>query len=72
MEATTSWCYVGAGLRLSMEMLGPEYSLSVNSLDAGPKIFFSREVTGDSGEDLVEMGFPRGTYLEPALDFNSR
>ena len=54
VEATTSWCYVGAGLRLSMEMLGPEYSLSVNSLDAGPKIFFSREVTGDTGEDLVE------------------
>jgi predicted dehydrogenase len=54
VEATTSWCYVGAGLRLSMEMLGPEYSLSVNSLDAGPKIFFSREVTGESGEDLVE------------------
>ncbi len=54
VEATTSWCYVAAGLRLSMEMLGPEYSLAVNSLDAGPKIFFSREVTGDSGEDLVE------------------
>ena len=54
VEATTSWCYVGAGLRLSMELLGPEYSLSVNSLDAGPKIFFSREVAGDSGEDLVE------------------
>jgi len=54
VEATTSWCYVGAGLRLSMEMLGPEYSLAVNSLDAGPKIFFSREVTGESGEDLVE------------------
>jgi predicted dehydrogenase len=54
VEATTSWCYVGAGLRLSMELLGPEYSLSVNSLDAGPKLFFSREVQGDSGEDMVE------------------
>jgi predicted dehydrogenase len=54
VEVTTSWCYVGAGLRLSMELLGPEYSLSVNSLDAGPKIFFSREVAGDAGEDLVE------------------
>ncbi len=54
VEATTSWCYVGAGLRLSMELLGPEYSLSINSLDAGPKIFFSREVAGDAGEDLVE------------------
>ena len=54
VEATTSWCYVGAGLRLSMELLGPEYALSVNSLDAGPKIFFSREVKGSAGEDLVE------------------
>ncbi len=54
VEATTSWCYVGAGLRLSMEMRGPEYSLTVNSLDAGPKIFFSREVAGDTGEDMVE------------------
>lgn len=54
VEATTSWCFVGAGLRLSMELLGPEYSLAVNSLDSGPKIFFSREVKGETGEDLVE------------------
>jgi hypothetical protein len=37
-----------------MELLGPEYSLSLNSLDAGPKVFFSREVRGKAGEDLVE------------------
>jgi predicted dehydrogenase len=54
VEATTSWCFVGAGLRLSMELLGPEYSMSLNSLDAGPKVFFSREVKGDAGEDIVE------------------
>ncbi len=54
VEATTSWCFVGAGLRLSMELLGPEYSMSLSSLDAGPKVFFSREVKGDAGEDLVE------------------
>lgn len=54
VEATTSWCYVGAGLRLSMELLGPEYSMQISSLDAGPKVFFSREVVGESGEDLVE------------------
>ena len=53
-EATTSWSFVGAGLRLSAEVLGPEYSLSWNSLDAGLKLFFSREVQGKSGEDLVE------------------
>lgn len=54
VETTTSWCYVGAGLRLTMELLGPEYSMSINSLDAGPKVFFSRAVQGNTGEDLVE------------------
>ena len=54
VETTTSWCYVGAGLRLSVELLGPEYSMSLNTLDSGPKVFFSRRVEGDVGEDLVE------------------
>jgi predicted dehydrogenase len=53
-EATTSWSFVGPGLRLSAELLGPEYSMSWNSLDAGLKLFFSREVRGAAGEDLVE------------------
>jgi predicted dehydrogenase len=53
-EATTSWSFVGAGLRLSAELLGPEYSMSWNSLDSGLKLFFSREVKGKEGEDLVE------------------
>jgi predicted dehydrogenase len=53
-EATTSWSYVGAGLRLSAELLGPEYSMSWNTLDTGLKLFFSREVRGKAGEDLVE------------------
>ena len=53
-EVTTSWSFVGAGLRLSAELLGPEYSLSWNTLDTSLKMFFSREVQGKSGEDLVE------------------
>ena len=53
-EASTSWSYVGAGLRLSAELLGPEYSMKWNSLDSGLQLFFSREVTGKAGEDLVE------------------
>jgi predicted dehydrogenase len=53
-EATTSWSYIGAGLRLSAELLGPEYSMAWNSLDSGLKLFFSREVRGRAGEDLVE------------------
>ncbi|HTO04489.1 MAG TPA: Gfo/Idh/MocA family oxidoreductase, partial [Opitutus sp.] len=53
-ETTTSWSYVGAGLRLSSELLGPEYSFSYNSLDTNSKLFLSRRVTGSVGEDLVE------------------
>ncbi|HVH10146.1 MAG TPA: Gfo/Idh/MocA family oxidoreductase [Gemmatimonadales bacterium] len=53
-EATTSWSFVGAGLRLSAELLGPEYSLAWNSLDSPLKLFFSREVKGEAAEDLVE------------------
>ena len=54
VETTTSWCFVGAGLRLSMELFGPEYSMFVNTLDSDLKIFFSRKVNGSEGEDLVE------------------
>ena len=48
-EATTSWSFVGAGLRLSAELLGPEYSMSWNTLDSGLKLFFSREVQRPDG-----------------------
>jgi predicted dehydrogenase len=53
-EATASWSFVGAGLRLSAELLGPEYSMSWNTLDSGLKVFFSRAVSASAGEDLVE------------------
>jgi predicted dehydrogenase len=57
VEATTSWSYVGAGLRLSMEVLGPEYSMSVNTLSTELSLFLSRKVGPhgtDAREDLVE------------------
>ncbi|BET65351.1 Gfo/Idh/MocA family oxidoreductase [Opitutales bacterium ASA1] len=54
VETTTSWAYTGAGLRLSAELLGPEYSVSVNSLDTPARLFFSRRVSGAAGEDMVE------------------
>lgn len=53
-EASTSWSFVGAGLRISAELLGPEYSMRWNSLETGLNVFFSREVRGEQGEDLVE------------------
>src|SRR5258708_24021091 len=53
-EATTSWSFVGAGLRLSLALLGPEYSMSANSLDAGARFFFSRRIQGTPRQALGE------------------
>src|SRR4029453_9887932 len=67
-EATTSWSFVGAGLRLSGELLGPEYSMSWNTLDSELKLFFSREGKGKSGGDRAFCaGVSEGR--EAAADF---
>jgi predicted dehydrogenase len=54
VEATTSWSFVGPGLRLRMELLGPEYSMQVDTLASELSVFLSRRVSGREGEDLVE------------------
>jgi len=54
IEASTSWAYVGPGLRIQIELLGPEYALEISTLSTGLKVFMSREITGKAGEDLVE------------------
>lgn len=53
-EATTSWSFVGPGLRLKLELLGPEYFMEIDTLKPDLHIFFSRQVLGKTGEDLVE------------------
>ena len=43
VEATNSWAYVGAGLRILIELLGPEYSMEFSSLEYRPEgIFVAR------------------------------
>jgi predicted dehydrogenase len=54
VEATTSWSYVGPGLRLTFELLGPEYSMSASTLNTEAQLFLSRELRSPEGEDLVE------------------
>jgi predicted dehydrogenase len=54
VEATTSWSFVGAGLRLSFELLGPEYSMQIDSLETSCRVFLSRNLRGAAGEDLIE------------------
>ena len=72
-EATGSWCYVGSGVRRTIELLGPEYSGQVLSDDESSSVFFSDDLgegegwaekqTATSGRmpiaaaDVVESGF---------------
>lgn len=53
-DVTTSWSFVGPGLRLTFELLGPEYHMQINTLSPELNVFFSRKVKGKAGEDLVE------------------
>jgi len=53
-ESTNSWCFVGPGLRLTFELIGPEYFMEINDLRPILHVFFSREIPGKVGEDLVE------------------
>jgi predicted dehydrogenase len=53
-EARTSWSFIGPGLRLTFEVLGPEYSISINSLQQELNVFFSRGVRIPPSEEFVE------------------
>lgn len=54
VEASTSWSYVGPGLRIDLALLGPEYAMEFSSLNPSLKVFLSRAITGGQGEDLME------------------
>ena len=75
IETTTSWAYVGAGLRIQLELLGPEYSMEFSSLGTGLKVFnFARgqghgrrgpggEAERRAGPDAGARGRGRGLRL---------
>jgi predicted dehydrogenase len=48
-EATGSWCYVGSGVRRTIELLGPEYSGQVVSDETSSSVFLSDALTGGEG-----------------------
>lgn len=54
VEGTTSWSFVGAGLRLSFELLGPEYSMQSDTLSTESRVFLSRDIRQAAGEDMLE------------------
>jgi predicted dehydrogenase len=48
-EASGSWCYVGAGVRRTIELLGPEYSGRVENDESNQSVFFSDALASDAG-----------------------
>lgn len=54
VEASSSWSYVGAGLRIVIEIHGPEYSPELSTLRTGLQLFLSRAISTPEGEDMVE------------------
>lgn len=53
-ENTVSWCFAGPGLRLSFELIGPEYYMNTNSLQTDLQVFLGRNLKPEAGEYLVE------------------
>lgn len=58
-ESTNSWCFMGPGMRLIFELMGPEYFMEINDLKPMLHVFFSRDVKttagdGYKGDDLLE------------------
>jgi predicted dehydrogenase len=52
-ELSSSWSFAPSA-RITMEMLGPEYYMQIDTLNPEMKVFFSREAGGPSGEEIVE------------------
>jgi len=65
-ESSNAWSFVGPGLRLTFELFGPEYYMAINTLQPELFVFFSRNVKGKAGEDLVEKQMAE-QGLMPAL-----
>jgi len=53
-ETSVLWCYTGPGVRIILDLLGPEYYMSVNSLQTDLHVFSSRNVKPKSGVYFVE------------------
>lgn len=58
-EATNSWCFVGEGLRITIELLGPEYSGNIDTLESGTDVFFSDQA-GSEGYTVEKQAASRG------------
>lgn len=69
-ETINSWSFMGPGMRLLFELIGPEYMMYINDQQPYLHVFFSREVKGPAGEDFMEKQLAE-QGLMPVLDDES-
>ena len=55
IEATTSWDYIGADLRIHLGRLGPEHPIEFFLLPTDRKVFVGRDGSGTEGDGLTEQ-----------------
>ncbi|MFB6074320.1 MAG: Gfo/Idh/MocA family protein [Haloarculaceae archaeon] len=65
-EASGSWCYVGSGVRRTVELLGPEYSGQVLTDDESSSVFFSDEAASGEGWAEKQTATSGRMPLDPA------
>jgi predicted dehydrogenase len=51
---------VGSGLRITIELLGPEYSGTINTLESGTDVFFSDRAAEGAGYVVEKQAADRG------------
>lgn len=59
-ETVASWCYVEAGVKRTVELLGPEYSGRVESGESTTNVFFSSAVASSDGELMEKQAATQG------------
>lgn len=66
-ELSTSWSFAPAE-RITFEMLGPEYYMSVDTLSSEMRVFFSREIKASGAEDVIEKAAAEQGFMPVIAD----
>jgi predicted dehydrogenase len=66
-ELTASWSFAPSE-RVTIEMLGPEYYMQVDTLSPEMKVFFSREIRPAGAEDMIEKAAAEQGFMPVVAD----
>lgn len=66
-ELTASWSFAPSE-RVTIEMLGPEYYMQVDTLIPEMKVFFSREIKPSGAEDMIEKAAAEQGFMPVVAD----